>query len=231
MITSIDLIMIVIFIITLNIFVSVGYIKTKCNKEKFTVSDAQDFHNYPELRNQVTKKTDNFDKQNLENPNSNSTVDYDTDASKQQDYSIQVSYGREPIKEEKETKTFMTPSDFGWDTPRQAIGCSNSSIANRFKTGDHPLVPYQVACSGPNKLTAENYYKTQYRAQSIPIEDYHIRGYNYQDFASFAPPTQWSKLKILSQNTKGLSEEAMKTKNIPTGANYAFHGTPALPIA
>ena len=92
-------------------------------------------------------------------------------------------------------------------------------------------MPNQIGCGHPNKLTAENYYKTHYKIPVIPIEDYKIKGFNYGDYSDYPTPYQVRQMRILSQNTKGLPADQAKNKNIPTGYNYAFHhNTPVLPM-
>ena len=137
---------------------------------------------------------------------------------------------RERYQKGRLEKAYITAADFGWDSPPQAVSCSNSSIAQKYKSGNKTLLPYQIGCGHPNKLTAENYYKTHYKMQVVPIEDYHVRGANYMDYNTYPTPYQTRNMWILSKNTKGLPPEQTKYPNIPTGYNYAFHNTPAMPM-
>lgn len=223
MITVVDLIIFVVLITVLNIIGTIVYSR---KKEKFIVDDANEFQIYDKLRAEETKKEDNFDKQELAQPDERDIVDYDVPSEKD-DPTMMVVHGRPPVKNTKDDKTFMTPSDFGWEAPTQYVSCSNASIAQRFKTGEKHLLPNQVSCDKPNKLTAENYYKVN-AAQIVPIEDQQIKGYNYESYSNSVNPYLIRNLKILSANTKGLPKDQMKYKNIPVGSNYAFHNTPAM---
>ncbi len=123
-------------------------------------------------------------------------------------------------------KKYITADDFGAQNGFQTKSCSNSSINKKFKLGPTKLLPYELSCDAPNKLTAENYYKTHYLAQSVNLEDYAVRGANYMEYTNYAHPVK-SNIRILSQNTKGLSPDNAE-QNVPTPANYAFHGTPSM---
>lgn len=202
--------------------------KTIEMKENFIVADAQDFHNYDKLRDIVKKEDNDFDKDRIINPPNDKKVDYDKEKDNSE-YSIMVVHG-EPkrVNDTKKEKSFITASDFGWDAPFPSVSCSNGSIDERYKSGPKHLLPYQVSCGYANKITAENYYKTHFMAQAIPLEDYAVRGANYMDYTDFTHPSKIS-IRILSQNTKGLPPEDTKYRNIPTGTGYAFHNTPSMP--
>lgn len=177
--------------------------------EPFIVADAQDIHNYDAIRADVKKLSDNFDDDTIKNPPINKIVNYNYPTNG------------------KDTKAYITNVDFGQDKPYPVVSCSNSSITNSLTTGPMQLLPSQLECSLPNKLTAENYYKTHYNARSIPMDDYAVRGANYMDYSD--TPNPYANTRILSQNTKGLIPSATAYKNIPTGSNYAFYNTPAMP--
>ena len=196
-------------------------------KENFIVADAQDFHNYDKLRDKVMKQDDNFDKERIVSPPDDKKVDYDKEKDNNE-YSIKVVHG-EPkrVDDTKKEKSFITAHDFGWDAPFPTVSCSNSSIDDRYKTGPKKLMPYEISCGYANKLTAENFYKTHFLAQAIPLEDYVVRGANYMEYTDFVHPTKLN-VRLLSQNTKGLPPEQTKYRNIPTGINFAFHNTPAM---
>ena len=125
----------------------------------------------------------------------------------------------------------MTDIDFGASgSVKQSVSCSNSSINHAMKSGPLQLLPSQISCDQPNKLTAENYYKTKFNMRSIPMHnEYLVKGANYQEYTDFVDPNK-SNIRILSQNTKGLIPSANLQKNIATGSNYAFYGTPAMPM-
>jgi hypothetical protein len=219
--------------------------KKSSKVEPFIVSDAQDTPHYDEIKAEYLSKPNKFndpkdttydpDKPSEVNPlsptamNMKNVPGLDEPVS---DFSIMVT-NNEPVKKYHKgrlERPFITAADYGWDAPPVAVSCSNSSIAKQFKYGKDKLMPTIIGCGYPNKLTAENYYKTWYTPQVIPIEDYHIRGANYGNYSVYPTPYQTSHMKILSQNTKGLNEADMKHKNIPTGSNYAFHNTPAMPM-
>lgn len=196
-------------------------------KENFIVADAQDFHNYDKLRDTVMKEDNNFDKERIIDPPVDKKVDYDKEKDNNE-YSIKVVHG-EPkrVDDTKKEKSFITAHDFGWAAPFPTVSCSNSSIDERYKSGPKKLLPYEISCGYANKLTAENFYKTHFLAQAIPLEDYAVRGSNYMEYTDFVHPTKLN-VKILSQNTKGLPPAETKYRNIPTGTNFAFHNTPAM---
>ena len=197
-------------------------------KENFIVSDAQDLQNYQNLKQQVLDKPDNFNQERIINPPDKDKVEIDN---KKQDnnYQIQIVNGEPKSNAGKLQfeKSFITASDFGWDNPFPLVSCANASIDNRFKSGPKKLLPRDISCGFPNKLTAENYYKTHYQAQVAKLEDSAVRGANYMEYSDYIHPTK-SNIRILSQNTKGLPPNETKYKNIPTGYNYGFHNTPAM---
>lgn len=195
-------------------------------KENFTVSDAQDFHNYSALKNMVKKQPDNFDEERMINPPDDIKVDYNKEKDNNE-FSIMVVNGEpKKVNETKHEKSFITAVDFGWDAPFPAVSCSNGSIDERFKSGPKKLLPYQISCGYSNKITAENYFKTKFMAQAIPLEDYVVRGANYAEYGKYTHPTKLN-VRLLSQNTKGLPPEETKYRNIPSGENYAFPNSPA----
>lgn len=124
-------------------------------------------------------------------------------------------------------RDYITKTDFGWDQQFPVVSCSNSSINERLQTGEKQLLPSRIACNKPNKLTAENYYKTHFMAMPIPLTDYGTKGHNYDAYSQYIHPTKLNH-RILSQNTKTLPDSELKVQNIPVGFNYAFHNTPAL---
>lgn len=126
---------------------------------------------------------------------------------------------------------YITSNDFGLQPSSYFVSCANSSINDKFVNNGIPIIANDIGCNKPNGLTAENYYKTFYRKQVVPIEDYKIKGYNYSDFNEFISPYRMSGLRILSNNTKGLPPDAMNNKHLPEGSNYAFPNTPSLPYA
>lgn len=223
------------------------------NKEHFIVSDAQQVPDYRDLKDEYLQKPNNFDDAKLddidkpeqpndanitsgkEEPNSKCSIQYDKEQDKidkDKTFSLMVSNDSpmEKFRKDKLEKAYITSADFGWDAPNHYVSCANSSIAEQYKTGKKSLLPNKITCGYPNKLTSENYYKTHYKKQIVPIEDYLVRGYNYTDYSDFPTPYQVTNMRILSQNTKGLPPEQTKTKNIPLGYNFAFHNTPAMPM-
>jgi hypothetical protein len=195
--------------------------------EKFIVADAREIHQYEQLRDTVKQLPDDFTNDRLNHPDTEDKVDYDK-KNKENDFSIQVIHG-EPTEAnvQQNEKSYINTLDFGWDAPFPVVGCANSSIEKRYKTGPQKTLPYEVACGFPNKITAENFYKTHYLGRTIPLEDYAVRGANYADYSDSVIPTKLN-VRILSQNTKGLPPSETKYKNIPVGYNYGFHNTPAM---
>ena len=209
-------VLIILILMTIYVMMTVKYNNKINNKiksiltEPFIDADAQDIHNYDKLRAETKKMPDNFNDDIIKNPPADKVVDYNYP------------------NDNKDKKAYITDVDFGQDKPYPVVSCSNSSITNSLTTGPMKLLPNQIECSLPNKLTAENYYKTHYNARSIPLEDYSIRGSNYMEYSD--TPSPYANTRILSQNTKGLIPSATAYKNIPTGANYAFYNTPAMPL-
>ena len=195
--------------------------------EKFIVADAQDMHKYDKLRNQVLKESPTFNQDKIENPSKDDIVDYDKPKIDDDFYYGIINGEPRKLTEKLNKNAYLTSADFGWDAPFQTVSCANSSINDRFKSGPKQLLPSQISCGQPNKLTAENYYKTHYRAQVIPLEDYLVRGANYEEYSDSVHPTKIN-VRILSLNTKGLPPDQTKYRNLPTGSNFAFHNTPAM---
>lgn len=233
---KIDILFIFILIITLNIFITlicVKFSKKYNTDEKFIVADANDIHNYDVIKDHTLQDENNFNEQLMKNPPLNYTVDYDKYKDDKDDFYIGLTYNADypkKFRKEKDDKKFVSQADFGWEPPVNYVSCSNSSIVERYKTGEKRLMPYQPTCGHPNNLTAENYYKTHYWARSIPMDNNDIRGSNYDGFGSYPTPTQTKYMRILSQNTKGLPRNETQSKNLPIGYNYSFHNTPVMPM-
>lgn len=202
--------------------------------EHFIVSDAQELPRYSYLRNRIANEKNNFEKDTLEDPKTaDDAVDYD-DTDKDE-FNVMVinadQHQVDPVKVyDKVDRPYITPVDYGWESPRQFISCANASIADKFRFGPKSLRPNQISCGGPNKLTAENYYKSHFKPHVLSMEDTHVRGYNYNEYSDFPTPVQVRSMRILSQNTKGLPQIETRTRNLPIGSNYAFHNTPAMPM-
>lgn len=187
-------------------------------KEEFIVSDA-DIHNYKEINAEQMKESDSFPDQEIKYkpvPEHDFTLQYVEDG-----LPIQIANKEEP-------KKIITPNEYSWIAPQPAVSCANSSINNRFLTGKKRILPYEIACGYPNKITYENYYKNNFMAWPAKLEDDVVKGANYLEYDKWPRP-QKSNIRILSQNTKGLPSNEMMYKNIPVGANYAFN-TPVLPM-
>lgn len=236
MIYHIDICAFIIFIfllIILQTLIFKNYIDNKIGKESFTVSDAEDFHNYDKLKNAVLQKPDNYYNNTLDNPDPSNIVNYNKEIVKNDNSTLVVNNLQTKIKpknvtDEENKKIYFTDADFGLQLPGNYVSCSNSSIDNNFSSGKFNLLPNQVGCDQPNGLTAENYFKTVYNARSIPIENYKIKGANYMEFSD--SPAPYQQIKILSQNTKGLPASENKYHNIPTGSNYGFHNGPVVQL-
>lgn len=126
-----------------------------------------------------------------------------------------------------EQRGFVTSADFGWSQPTPVVSCANSSIDSKYKLKPKNILPYQISCGMPNKLTAENWYKTHFDGLVANLEEYGLRGSNYDSYSGFTQPSKLA-IRILSRNTKGLPEDETRYRNIPSGFNYAFHNTPAM---
>lgn len=227
-----------------NTINNVQLINNKNNSiEKFIVSDAHDFSNYNKHREKVIEKEDNYCKDKIDNPDNSDIVDYDnSENNKLQDFTMQLTYKDHDLNTvrnnkvdklnvknhtEKDRKLYVTSADFGLEAPRQFVSCANSSIAQKWRSGKYSLLPSQISCNKPNKIQAEDYYKTFYKAQIIPLEDHLVRGHNYMNYSNYVAP--WKvDFRILSQTTKGLNPKDDKYRTLPTGFGYAFHNTPAM---
>lgn len=218
------LIIIVFIIVKLYEYFNSNDVNKKINEilnkeENFIVSDAQDIHNYKYLKEMVEHKKDNFNKDTLNNPPVDDKVDYD----------MKINNNEFPIKidEKKDKNSYISVVDFGWDSPFPYVSCSNDSIDSKYKTGKEKVKPYKVSCGFPKNVNSQNFYKNNYKAQSANLEDYLVRGANYANYSDYVHPSK-SDFWILSQNTKGLPPDQTKYRNIPTGRNYAFYGSPSM---
>lgn len=240
-VNGVDILIIIILLITVLIFIYYrlqNYIDLKIEgnkdvidvlkndmREKFTVHDANYVNDYDKIKEDAKEQPDNFIEDRMKVPSENNIVDYD---GVDKDFYIGMTYGGKPRRYFKPPKkSCIDHRDFGYDPQFQTVSCANSSINNKYKFGKKPLRPSSTSCTQPNLLTAENYYKTHFDPRSIPVEDYSIRGWNYESYSNAPHPTK-SNFRILSYNTKGLPPGETKYKNIPTGYNYAFHNTPAM---
>ncbi len=200
--------------------------------EPFIVADAQDIHNYDKLKEKTLQMSNNYDKDKIETPGADTIVDYDKDYIEDDKFSIRTTYNDRKMQDRQEQtkksqQTYLSRADFGFEPPLMAVSCANSSIAEKWKSGKKMIQPWQISCDKPNKLTAENYYKTEYNIPVVPMEDTKVRGHNYMDYASAVHPGKID-FRILSQSTKGLSPDKKDFREIPVGPNYAFHNTPAM---
>jgi len=227
-----DIVVTIIFICILGIIGILGFSKIGNNddldkqvdeilneKEKFIVSDADDIHNYREIWAEEMKEKDSFPDQEIKYkpvPAYDYTLQYVEDG-----IPIHLANNEEP-------KKIITPNEYSWIAPQPAVSCANSSINNRFLTGKTRILPYQIACGYPNKISYENYYKGNFMAWPAKLEDDEVKGSNYLEYERWPRP-QKSNIRILSQNTKGLPPNEMMYKNIPVGSNYAFN-IPILPM-
>jgi len=179
--------------------------------ENFIVSDAEDFHNYDGIKKTIEEKNKKFDMDTINNPLAINKISYEEPDSNKSNI----------ISEKKSQNSFITSSDYGWENPFPLVSCSNSSINKKYQNNHKRFQQNKISCEYPNKLTAENYYKTHYDSPVIKLEDYNVRGANYMEYSDYVHPTK-SNIRLLSKNTKGLPPEETKFKNIPTGSNYAF---------
>jgi hypothetical protein len=198
--------------------------------EKFIVADANDFNNYETHRKKVVNKPDTFYDNKINDPLNKNKVDYDKDVD-DKDFYIGLKYDFKPTEatkgqDIKDKKIYFSRADFGWHPKKKTMACANASVASEFRGGDKKLMPFQMDCTGPNKLTAENYWKVHNAPIVLPIEDTKVLGYNYDSFTNWVEPEKVD-FRILSQTTKGLPLSE-RYKSIPVGFNYGFHNTPAM---
>nr|QBK88772.1 MAG: hypothetical protein LCMiAC01_04540 [Mimivirus LCMiAC01] len=181
-------------------------------KEKFTVADAQDIHNYDNLKKATVKKHNNTDFIDQEGVRGEDLYDHP-----------KIIYpGKNEFKSQHDGITYAMTYDYGLEAPPYYVSCANSSIAQKWRTGKKSLLPNQIACNRPNKLTAENYYKKEYKIPIAPMEDYHIKGHNYSVYINKSNAYATDK-RILSQSTKGLPRSEAVIRHLPHGYNYVFH--------
>jgi len=206
--------------------------KQEQKQEPFIVADAQDIHNYDKLKQKTLQMSNDYDKDKIETPGADTIVDYDKDYIEDDKFSIRTTYNDRKMQDrleqtKKSQQTYLSRADFGFEPPLMTVSCANSSIAQKWKSGKKMIQPWQISCDKPNKLTAENYYKTEYSIPIIPMEDTKVRGYNYMAYSSAVHPGKID-FRILSQSTKGLSPDKKDFREIPEAPNYAFHNTPAM---
>lgn len=79
------------------------------NKESFIVADAQDFHNYDKLRDEVLKVPDNFNKSRIIDPPKSQGVDYEE--SKQEKDNPNISINENKTEVTKEENKCLKPRD------------------------------------------------------------------------------------------------------------------------
>lgn len=196
--------------------------ENKENKEKFIVSDAQDIHNYNEIKEKLLKESDKFeDEKELVGPEPEKPYE-------KMPIKI-IDSNKNNINEEKDYNSYISAIDPGWDSKYPLVKCGNSSIQKRYTTGKEKLKPFSVSCSYPEEVNNYTFFNKFYNAPQIPLEDYTVRGANYNDYSDSVYPTKLN-VRILSHNTKGLPLKDTKYKNIPVGSNYAFQNTPAMRI-
>ena len=114
------------------------------------------------------------------------------------------------------------------DKKSNSDNCKNI-ISNGFESNTKnpkQIIRNKNSCDLQNKFTDGHFYKT-FLAETIPLEDYAVRGSNYMEYTDFVQPTKLN-VRLLSQNTKGLPPREIEYKNIPTSNGYAFNNTPAM---
>lgn len=167
-------------------------------KEPFIVADANDTANYEKLKDSAINENDPI--------NNVSTNDISNNIKK------------------SNSKEYISSLDFGMQFPDDIMACANTSINYKFIAKGTKLLPNQISCDKPNKIQAEEYYRTKYNKEVIPLEDRITRGYNYDQYSNSPSPYAIDDL-ILTRATKGVNDV---DKNIPNGFNFAFHNTPAM---
>jgi len=197
---------------------------SSCPVERFTVADAQDFHNYAEIKRVAENVPNNFIEERLNDPLVQDRVNPDTNGISMP--IINMTGPATQVKINQDRLSYLTQSDYSTNPPFPIVSCANSSINSRFKTGPLKALPNQVMCGFPNRVNGENFYRTYFQTEPAPLEDVDTRGANYFYYSNFMHPMKISQ-RILSRNTKGLAPEINKYKNIPTGYNYAFHDSPS----
>jgi hypothetical protein len=195
-------------------------IQGQCYRENFTVADANDFTNYNTIK-MLSDTANNDDiRDKIDLADDDDIVKYND-----KDFVLQITNNDEKIKKQYyDNKKYISSLDFGMEFPDDFVGCSNSSINSKYLAKGKHLIPYEIACNKPNKIQAEEYYKTRYNKQIIPLEDRLVRGYNYGEYSNTTSPYKIDE-RILSTATKGLDGTV---KYIPNGSNFAFHNTPAM---
>lgn len=149
---------ILIIILTLILYFS-------SRKETFIVADAEDIHNYADLKNRVERKKDNFFKDRLDDPPESCTVKYDTSG----------------------TNYMPCCSDFTMRFPLEK--CGNLSISQRYTTGPEDPRQYKVFCDNP----VRNFYQI-FKAIPGELDDWYVRGSNYLDYTDYTHPKKNFKI-------------------------------------
>ena len=195
--------------------------KIKKTCESFIVADAQDIHNYQEIIGDALKKPNNFNKENIEDPDEKNVVKYDDNNVVKYD-EINEKNADTPYIEHGDKK-YLNICDFGTNYPHQVAACHNTSISQKFKQCGKKLLPNQLSCSVPNKIQASDYYNTYYQKIAVPLEDRLVRGYNYAEYSNNVEPKKID-IKILTRTTQGNPY----SRELPESTNFAFHNTPAM---
>lgn len=233
---SLDIGMIIIYVIIFMISIAIGikiyrkilgiFLHEDNNFELFTTDDANDIHHYDVLQNNNQKYYDDKFDDNIEKNSNNSDSLFTNEISNEQvtidnvdydSYKNQTVGGKNnKSKTNIDENRYVSNIDYLRHDNKIKVSCNNKSISNKHK----PVkIPKRDSCDQPNKLTAENYYKTYYTGQKIPMGISEYEAHNYDKFENYAVPEQISTLRILTRASKGVNKDG---KNIPVASNYKF---------
>jgi len=251
----IDCLILIIFIISLN-YVMCCYFFEKQNKknEKFIVADAQDIHNYDNLREKVLEK-DNFFNSQLTDPDKETIIKYNDN----------IKNILEPSRGRKELLDKHPYFRHSYDKYPYEKYSYNLNRLDKYFNNKYPYDKYNEyynLIKEDDRNFSEN-YDLQFvsnKCENDSINDKYKRKksnfvvYNPDDSnfklshykrpnATFSTPMELTDIKgynymsydssihpsrinkrILTINSKGLSD---REKNIPNGQGYAFHDSPA----
>lgn len=205
--------------------------QNKNNIEEFIVTDTNDIHNYDNLKVTTLAMSDNFNMENLNNPdNKNSTDDlakqvvHHTSSQKIIKPTLVIDKSVQGIPHDTKsinTTTLVIDKSVPCGT---SMNIYDNDLSNTYKN----IKMLQSYNSTSDKINDHTYKTIHFLGQEIPIDDTTTKGYNYWQYSDDVNPNAIRYQRILSQNTKGLPPEDTRYKNIPVGWNYAFHNSPAI---
>lgn len=198
-----DRIAMVILVIVLSIIISMNIISISQNKNVSNGISIPHIPN-PNLINIIEKYDQSNEKDSVNAPFDNETVDYN----------------RYVCDKKNEISDLHILGNYGGkygDNYSDEIGklkC-NESIVNNYKHGSIPLSQTQTMCHISQIADPSLYYRKYYSYPKNDLEGEKQRGYNYSIFTGYSNINDIGKITL------------DKTRNFPVASNFAFNNTPS----